>query len=149
MEQQILEGVRRFMEGIPFNRFLGVELMELEIDKVVLKVPMRDELVGNYIHGILHGGVITSVLDVAGGCVALTGAFSRLNGEPTNEEMQAISKLGTIDLRVDFLRPGRGEWFLASACPLRTGNKVAVTRMEFHNDRGDLLAVGTGTYLCG
>lgn len=149
MEQMILDGVRQFMTRIPFNQLLGVRLESLEMDRVALKIPMRDELVGNFLHGILHGGVITSVLDVAGGCVALTGAFSRIEGEPTKEQMAAISKLGTIDLRVDFLRPGRGEWFVATATPLRTGNKVAVTRMEFHNDQGELLAVGTGTYLCG
>ena len=57
--------------------------------------------------------------------------------------------MGTIDLRVDYLRPGRGTHFLAEARLLRAGNKVAVTRMELHNDKEELLAVGTGTYLCG
>ena len=60
-----------------------------------------------------------------------------------------LAKLGTIDMRVDYLHPGKGKEFTISATPLRIGNKVAVTRMEFHNEDGVLIAVGTGTYLCG
>jgi acyl-coenzyme A thioesterase PaaI-like protein len=32
---------------------------------------------------------------------------------------------------------------------MRTGKKVAVTRMELHNDEDLLIAVGTGTYIVG
>ena len=52
-------------------------------------------------------------------------------------------------MRIDYLRPGVGEWFDASATVLRTGSRVAATRMEFHNDEGTLVAVGTGTYMVG
>ena len=57
--------------------------------------------------------------------------------------------MGTIDLRVDYLRPGIGKHFIASSFILRAGNKVAVTRMELHNDNGEHIAVGTGAYLVG
>jgi uncharacterized protein (TIGR00369 family) len=68
----------------------------------------------------------------------------------TQEEAARIfSKIGTIDMRIDYLRPGVGKWFDASATVLRTGSRVAVTRMEFHNDEGKLIAVGTGTYIVG
>jgi uncharacterized protein (TIGR00369 family) len=63
--------------------------------------------------------------------------------------MARLSRLGTIDLRIDYLRPGRGQRFTAQAVPLRAGNKVAVVRSELHNEDGVLVAVGTGTYLCG
>ncbi|HAV87176.1 MAG TPA: thioesterase family protein, partial [Pseudomonas sp.] len=59
------------------------------------------------------------------------------------------ARLGTIDLRIDYLRPGRGQRFSATATLLRSGNKVAVVRSELHNEAGVLIAVGTGTYLCG
>ncbi|MCY1558960.1 hypothetical protein D9M68_959450 [compost metagenome] len=110
---------------------------------------MKDELVGNFVHGILHGGVIASLLDVAGGAMALIGAFERHQQLPSAERMTRLSKLGTIDLRIDYLRPGRGKRFTASAVLLRSGNKVAVVRSELHSDDGTLVAVGTGTYLCG
>jgi acyl-coenzyme A thioesterase PaaI-like protein len=37
----------------------------------------------------------------------------------------------------------------ASAIVSRTGSRVAVTRVEFHNDEGILFAAGTGTYIVG
>ncbi|WYB25258.1 thioesterase family protein [Gallaecimonas sp. GXIMD1310] len=60
-----------------------------------------------------------------------------------------FGRMGTIDMRVDYLRPGRGERFVATAEVIRAGNKVAVTRMELHNEKGDHIAFGTGTYLVG
>jgi uncharacterized protein (TIGR00369 family) len=93
--------------------------------------------------------VISSLLDVAGGAMALIGAFERHQHLPAGERMARLAKLGTIDLRVDYLRPGRGQAFTATAVLLRSGNKVAVVRTELHSDDGTLVAVGTGTYLCG
>ncbi|MCP4614563.1 MAG: thioesterase family protein, partial [Planctomycetes bacterium] len=53
------------------------------------------------------------------------------------------------DMRVDYLRPPKGNEFIGTASILRRGNKVAVTRMELHNDEDKLIAVGTGTYTVG
>ncbi len=138
-----------FMEQIPFNRLVGLKIHKMEHDEVVFKLNMRDELVGNWLQGILHGGVISTALDVAGGAVALVGAYARLQDLPKDEKLKTLSKLGTIDIRVDYLRPGKGKEFFASASILRIGSKVAVCRMEFKNEQDDLLAVGTGTYMCG
>ncbi len=60
---------------------------------------------------------------------------------------ERFAKIGTIDMRIDYLRPGIGDHFIATGYVLRTGNKVAVTRMELHNDAGQLIAVGTGAYV--
>jgi acyl-coenzyme A thioesterase PaaI-like protein len=58
-----------------------------------------------------------------------------------------IRKAGTIDLRVDYLRPGRGAYFRATSSLMRAGTRVAVTRMELRNDKDLLITVGTGTYI--
>jgi len=63
--------------------------------------------------------------------------------------MERLSRCGTIDLRVDYLRPGQGKEFIANASIIRSGNKVAVARMELHNEDGTHIAFGTGTYLVG
>ncbi len=138
-----------FMQKIPFNRLVGLEVERMNGEDIVLKLKMRDELVGNWLMGILHGGVIATALDVAGGTAALVGAYARLGDIPIEQKMKTLSKLGTIDMRVDYLIPGKGKEFFATASILRIGSKVAVTRMEFKNEKGDLIAVGTGTYLCG
>lgn len=146
---ELQQAVRRFFERLPFNQVLGIQLGELSQEQVTMHLPMKDELIGNFVHGILHGGVISSLLDVTGGAMALIGAFERHQGLSTGERMERLSKLGTIDLRIDYLRPGRGRSFTATAVLLRSGNKVAVVRSELHADDGTLVAVGTGTYLCG
>ena len=141
---ELRDAVASFFQRIPFNQVLGIRLEELSVDKVVMSLPMKPELIGNFVQGILHGGVISSLLDVA-----LIGAFERHQHLPAGERMARLAKLGTIDLRVDYLRPGRGQAFTATAVLLRSGNKVAVVRTELHSDDGTLVAVGTGTYLCG
>lgn len=146
-EQQ--HAVRELFKRIPFNEYLGIELEEVSCERVMMHLPMKPELIGNFFHGILHGGVIASLLDVVGGAMAMIGAFEKHRHLTTEERASRLSRLGTIDLRIDYLRPGRGKRFSASGTLLRSGNKVAVVRSELHNEDGVLVAVGTGTYLCG
>ena len=146
--EQLLALVRViFEEKIPFNKLLGLQIESLEADSACLKLSMSDELVGNYFRGSLHGGVISAVLDVTGGLLAFLGIIKDMRGKPQQEKLERFSRMGTIDLRVDFLRPGVGKHFLASGFILRMGNRVAVTRMEFHDDENNLIAVGTGAYV--
>jgi uncharacterized protein (TIGR00369 family) len=135
---------------IPFNRILGVRDARIDEDGTVqIRVDNRPELLGNFARGYLHGGVISATLDVVGGIAAMLGVVGRELPATMEEAGRIFSKIGTIDMRIDYLRPGVGDWFDASAVVLRTGSRVAVTRMEFHNDRGTLIAVGTGTYIVG
>ncbi len=149
LTDELRAAVASFFERIPFNRLLGIELDELSTERVTMHLPMKPELIGNFVQGILHGGVISTLLDVCGGAMALIGAFDKHQHLSSQERMTRLSKLGTIDLRVDYLRPGRGQRFTANAVLLRSGNKVAVVRSELHSEDGTLVAVGTGTYLTG
>ncbi|MGL5309665.1 MAG: thioesterase family protein [Plesiomonas shigelloides] len=138
-----------FMQDMPFNRLLDMQLTQNDADLVEIRVPMRDELIGNPHHRILHGGVTAAILDVVGGILAATSALTQ--GEQLTEPLLAerLGKVGTIDLRIDYLRPGRGQILIATGHLIRAGNKVAVTRMELHNEHGTHIAFGTGTYLVG
>jgi uncharacterized protein (TIGR00369 family) len=133
-----------FNKKIPFNKVLGLKVESISYDLVKLRFEMRDELIGNYMRGTLHGGVISSVIDVTGGLSAFMGIQQKVPDEAIETR---FSKMGTIDLRVDYLRPGIGKWFVSTGHTLRTGNKVAVTRIELNNDQNDLIAVGTGSYV--
>ena len=135
--------------GLPFNRLIGMKVVELNDKNVSMKIVRRDELIGNPFRNILHGGVISSVIDVVGGLTASVGLLKQMADSSLEELKNRFMKMGTIDLRVDYLRGGQGEEFLCTGSVLRTGNKVAVTRMEFRNDEDVLIAVGTGTYLVG
>ena len=119
------------------------------MENIKIRFEMRPELVGNFMRGNLHGGVISTVLDVTGGMQAWTGIMKKMEGSTFEEITERFAKIGTIDLRVDYLRPGLGKYFVATGSTLRAGNKLSAIQMELHNDEGLLIAVGTGSYVVG
>ncbi|MEZ5174999.1 MAG: thioesterase family protein [Acidimicrobiia bacterium] len=143
--QTVTDMIHTAMQRVPFGQWLGLELTHLTTERVHVGLKMRDEFVGNPARNILHGGIISAVLDTVGGFAALLGVVAQ--GRNSNGSDEVSPWLSTIDLRTDFLRPGTGDAFTAEAYPLRVGNRLAVTRMELHNDAETLIAVGTGTYI--
>lgn len=134
---------------MPFDRLLGIRIPSISFDKVEVRLDMREELIGNFARGILHGGVISSVLDLTGGLVASVELIKQHPDLSQEDLGKRLIRMGTIDLRVDYLRAGEGEYFLATGTVLRKGSRVAVVRTEMVNDRQVLIAAGTGTYLVG
>jgi uncharacterized protein (TIGR00369 family) len=148
--QQKLELLRDFFDNqMPFHRLLDVRVDSLTVDNIRVRIDMREELIGNYMRKILHGGVISSVLDLTGGLIAFVELLKFLDVAQPVELRKRLARVGTIDLRVDYLRMGEGAFFTASGSVLRKGNKVAVIRTELCNDQNVLIAAGTGTYLVG
>ena len=149
-EIELLNFLKDLYENdLPFNRLIGLKIKSISLEKVKTEFTMHTDLIGNPVQKTLHGGVTSTVLDATGGLVASAGIIQRMNAEPTETVLEQFSRVGTIDLRVDYLRPGRGEAFTAEANIMRSGRKVAVTRMALNNKEGLLIAVGTGTYLVG
>jgi uncharacterized protein (TIGR00369 family) len=108
----------RFMqEQIPFNAHLGLEVRELGEGRAVLALPFRPEFVGDPIRPALHGGTISMLADTAGGAAVLTGV-----------RMRAL--VSTIDLRIDYLRPGALLELVADASLVRLGGRVGVARIQ-------------------
>ena len=150
MSEKMFDVVREiFTEKVAFNKILGVEIESLSFDAVSVRFANRPELVGNFVHQSLHGGVVSATLDLTGGLMAYLSVVKAMEGRTREEKVERLANVGTIDLRIDYLRPGLGKQFVASGSILRAGNKVAVTRMELHNDEGEHIAVGTGAYLVG
>ena len=145
----LLKIVHEVYENLPFNRLLGLRVVNLKLDEAGFDFAMKNELIGNTVHGILHGGVISAVLDTTGGMTATASAIKRRQHLSRDEITEWIARIGTIDMRVDYLRPGKGERFQSSGTVMRTGNKVAVTRMELRNENDVMIAVGTGAYIVG
>ena len=148
--EELLEFVRiMYEEKIPFNKDLGMKIESLELGDIRIKFKMEDRLIGNYMRSVLHGGVISSVLDATGGLIAIVGLIEKMSDQPIEEFEKRFRRMGTIDLRIDYLRPGQGRYFISSGSIMRSGRRVSVTRMELHNDEDLLIAVGTGTYVVG
>ena len=133
-----------FEHGVPFNSVLGLKIESLAPEAPKLRFDMRPELIGNARRQILHGGVISAVLDVAAG-FAIHLAVIRQRAEGAQESH--FPTIGTIDLRVDYLRPGRGNYFIATGRVVRLGNRVAVAHMDLVNDTNELIATGGAAYM--
>jgi len=134
---------------MPFDRLLGIRVDTLTETEVEVRIDMRQELIGNFVRNILHGGVISSILDLTGGLIASVDLIKHLHGSSLEDIGKRLTRIGTIDLRIDYLRAGQGEYFTATGTVLRRGNKVAVVRTELTNNEQLLIAAGTGTYLVG
>lgn len=136
-----------FEERIAFNRVLGLRIDDIAADFVTGHLDMRPDLVGHDLHQRLHGGVISAALDAMAGVATMAAIGARHLDEPIRERMQRFAKLGTIDLRVDYLRPATGARFGMRGEVLRLGSRVASTRMEMTDAAGKLLATGSAAYI--
>ncbi len=150
---ELHEMIDRYLETagdtIHFRKILNPKFESPDWNHSRIVFDMKDDFVGNLIHRTLHGGIIASMLDIAGGHVAFLSAFEKLKGQTTEKQMKKLGNVGSIDFRIDFLRPGKGIRFIADGWILRIGNKVAVTRMELRNEEDMVIAVGAGTYTVG
>ncbi|MFK7891145.1 MAG: thioesterase family protein [Granulosicoccus sp.] len=145
---KLLQSVKVLFEHqISFNEFLGFKIDQLEPAPVRIRFDMKPQLIGHFLHGRLHGGVISSVLDVAGGLAVMMGIASYHKQETAFEVLNRFAHLATIDMRVDYLRQGIGEYFVAESEVVRLGRRVAVCRMQLCNDDESLIATGNATYM--
>lgn len=124
--KQLLEHV------IPFNKFLGIRVVRIEEDLMVIELPFRDEFVGDPMRPALHGGVMSTIADVVGGMAV----WSKV------EDHRA--RVSTIDMRIDYLRPGKLETVRAEGRVVRLGNRVGVTDMRLYHPSAETQSIATG-----
>jgi uncharacterized protein (TIGR00369 family) len=136
-----------FEQRITFNQVLGLQVLSVRHGDVRGRVPMRPELVGHYVHGRLHGGVISATLDAMGGLALMVAIAERHPAEDTAQVMHRFARMGTIDLRVDYLRQGLGAHFDATAEVTRLGGRIGSTQMRLVNDQGTLVATAAAAYV--
>ncbi len=136
-----------FERQIAFNQVLGLRITKIAPEGVCAQIAMKLELIGHFGHQRIHGGVISAGLDAMGGLAIMAAIGARHMDEAPLQRLQRFAKLGTIDLRVDYLRPGTGDAFELRAEVLRLGSRVASTRMEFLDAEGKLLSTGAAAYI--
>jgi uncharacterized protein (TIGR00369 family) len=147
-EQTLVDAalVDLFETRIRFNQTLGLKIASVQAHDVRATFDMRPELVGHYAHGRLHGGVISAVLDHMGGLAVVVAVSERHAQDSVQQMLLRFARLGTIDLRVDFLRQGLGKHFTVTAEVTRLGGRIANTQMRMVNDEGSLIATGAAAY---
>jgi uncharacterized protein (TIGR00369 family) len=147
-EPEFVAGLKKiFEEQILFNRVLGLKVTSLRPERVLGRIDMKPDLVGHFAYQRLHGGVISAGLDAMAGLAVLAGIGARHMDEAPAQRLHRFARLGTIDLRIDYLRQAIGSHFELSAQVMRLGSRVASTRMEFRGADNELLATGSAAYI--
>ena len=148
-EQRRLESTLRdiFEHRLCFNELLGFKVESLAPSGPQISFAMRPILIGHYQHGRLHGGVIATVLDTVGGLAATVAIAEKFNNETTEQVGHRFGRIGTIDLRTDFLNQGIGKKFTATGRIARLGGRIASVQMTLENETGLLIATGCAAYV--
>jgi len=135
-DEQIAERVRGDAEKQAFLRLIGAELTGVHRGWVEFSLPFREEL--GQQHGFLHAGVITTIADVAAGYAAYT-------------LMPPASEVLSVEFKVNLLRPGVGERFIARGKVLKPGRTLMAVQAEVFaiaNGAEKLIASLQGTMIC-
>lgn len=130
-----LDGLREAMEDlVPFNRLLGFKAEELSRGFVRARCPFKPELIGDARRPALHGGVLATFADATCGAAVFT-------------KLRKGDTCATVDLRIDYLRPGLEQDTICEAEVLRVGNQVAVTSARLFQDSGADIAVCKAVFM--
>jgi uncharacterized protein (TIGR00369 family) len=148
LEPEYIEGFRQiYEEKIVFNQTIGLKLVKVSPEGIEARIDMRTELVGHFAYNRIHGGVISAALDAIGSAAVMAALAAKHMDEPPAKRLERFAKLGTIDLRIDYLRPGIGDFFTIHAEALRVGSRVGTSRMEFRGPDGTLMSAGAAAYI--
>ena len=135
-----------FEEHISFNKLLGLKVQSLAADDLHVGFDMQPQWVGHFSSGRLHGGVTAAVLDATCGLALMAALAERYTGDNVAQVLTRIQRMGTIDLRVDYLRAGVGKRFVVSSNIVRLGGHISAIQASMRNEEGLLIATGAAAY---
>jgi uncharacterized protein (TIGR00369 family) len=136
--REMLARINEMLAGnvVPHNTALGLIAVDFGPSHAVVNLPYARHLVGNPVNGVLHGGVVTSLLDATGGLAVILA-------------IKGQKRIATLDLRIDYLRPATpGRDLLARAeCYKLTRNVAFVRGVAYHDDPNDAVASTAATFM--
>ncbi|MDO5704603.1 MAG: PaaI family thioesterase [Paracoccus sp. (in: a-proteobacteria)] len=129
---------REFFESIPHVQALNMRIDELGKGRAVFSMPWAEHLVGDPRSGVIHGGVVSALMDSCCGAAVLS--------HPSNPQSTA-----TIDLRIDYMRPAvPGQRITARAeCYHMTRSVAFVRAFAMDDDAENPVAAATGAFTVG
>ena len=128
------------MQRIPHARALGMTLVRHDDAGCVVRVPYAEHLVGDPDTGVVHGGVLTALLDNACGMAV----------RPARSDQVEIS-MATLDLRIDYMGPAEPyQDILAQAvCYKRTRHIAFVRATAYQTTPEEPIATCVASFMLG
>ncbi len=125
-----------FVEATPHGQFLGMKFVAVDFGKATLSLAYRKDLVGNADTGVLHGGVLTALLDQVAGLAAISS-------------FDEFTPVATLDLRIDYMRAATPEkTIIAEALAYKTTKHIAFVRATAHEgDIDDPVATAQASFM--
>jgi uncharacterized protein (TIGR00369 family) len=123
--------LRKLMEGMPFNKLVGIRLVRVHKDGVTIACKLRPDLLNAA--GVLHGGVTATVADTAMG-IAVTMQLGRIAAT-------------TVEMKLNYLRPVASGTVTARARILRMGSTLCIGRVDLFNDSKEQVGAALVTYM--
>jgi len=122
--------------GSPHAVDLGFQLDAVRPGEAVIRAPYREDLIGDPDTGVMHGGVVTALLDHTAG----TAAFAGFGGDKA---------MATLDLRLDYMRPAEpGRDVIAEAKTVKVSGLFAfVSAIAHDGDPEDPVATAHAAFM--
>lgn len=127
-----LEWCNTALRAAPFHTWLDLEVVAVAENSLELRMPWRDEIVSNARMGSAHGGILASLIDLAGFYVLL------IHKQPV---------AATVTLSVDYHRAAVSGPLTVGARIVKVGRKLGTAESAVRSPEGELLAAGRGIYL--
>ncbi|WP_026174257.1 PaaI family thioesterase [Effusibacillus pohliae] len=115
-----------------FNNYLGIEIQRIDENGCTATLNIRPEFY-NSIEGVVHGGVTSTLADVAMG----HGAAPHIDG---------VQQCVTVESKINYLAPAKGDLLIAESRVLKRGAKLIVMEARVTTGDGQLVAIALGTY---
>lgn len=134
MDKPFIDALIGMFPDVPFQKLLGIEVVEVAKDRAVVRLPFKDELAGG--GNAFHGGAISSLLD-------LTGALAAWSGHDPENGMKAA----TVSMTVNYLAAALGKDVIATAQAVKRGRELVFSEVNISEENsGKLVANGTMIY---
>ena len=124
------------LSGFPHAEEIGLRMRPDGVGKVLVTVPYDEKLVGDIESGVVHGAVVTTILDTGCGIASIS-------------RTGLLGGIATLDLRIDYMRPSKPGMMLKASCECyRVTRSIAFTRgFAYDDDPDDPVATAAGAFM--
>lgn len=127
LEVPSVQQLQQRLDITPFAAWLGLVLQSSDTNGVVMRLVSRTEMQGSPTTRALHGGVTASLIDTAASYAVMA---------------QTGRSVATVDMRVDYHRPGNSSAYIIQGSIVRLGRKLATADARVLDESGTLVASG-------